>query len=261
MTENSTTLLPFPEVAGRLCLPASGEPVPAVVMLHGFASHADEVGGFYARMAAAFAASGLASFRFTFAGFDTPEEETVQTNLEDMIAEGRAAGTALAAHPRINADRIGLLGFSLGGATAVLAAASDPDRFKALATWSCAAELETSFRRYLGETNFERALAGEEIAVDLGWRHIRLGPDFVRSLVRHRPLERIRDYPNAFLAIAGSEDPLAVYLDRYFKNATGTRKEKLLISGADHIFNILEDPDRIAPTVIERTCDFFTARL
>jgi len=44
------------DIAGTLALPAAEGPVPAVLMLHGYGSSADEVGGMYARLAEALAA-------------------------------------------------------------------------------------------------------------------------------------------------------------------------------------------------------------
>jgi len=46
-----------------------GRAVPAVLLLHGFASSKDEVGNMYAREAKALAEKGIASLRIDFAGF------------------------------------------------------------------------------------------------------------------------------------------------------------------------------------------------
>lgn len=241
--------------------PAAGPAAPAVILLHGFASQADEVGGFYIRLAEQLAAAGIASLRFTFRGFELPPEALVESSVRDMVAETEAAAGALAEHAAIDAQRIGLLGFSLGGAVAVLAAAGNPGRFRSLATWSCGADLERRFRVIAGEQRFERALAGEDVALDLGWRRIRLSGSFFSGMLGCRPEEAIRAWDGPFLAIAGGEDDLSLHLDEYVDAAPGPVKEKLLIPGADHIFNILEDPDRFAPQVIERTVRWFAQTL
>ena len=258
MTSFLTIENPFgDQIPGTLCLPAAKACAPAVLLLHGFASHKDEVGGFFTRLSAGLAHLGIASFRFTFKGFAGPPETLVRTTVDEMIAEAIDAQAALAADSRIEPARTGLLGFSLGGAVAVLAAARQPARFKALATWSCAADLETSFRRTVGTEQFDRALDGEDIRADLGWRKILLSTAFLRSLQQHHPLEHIRQYPGPFLAVAGSDDPLSAYLDPYHNHSAGPVKYKLLIPGADHIFNVLAEPERFAPLVIDRTAVFF----
>lgn len=246
---------------GTITQPDQDAPAPAVLLLHGFASHADEVGGFFVQLAEALAAVGIASLRFTFKGFERPLEERVDSSIPDMLAETAAAADALGAHPEIDAGRLGLLGFSLGGAVAVVAAAGQPERFRSLATWSCAADLENRFRALAGDDVFDRALTGEAVRLDLGWRVIRLGPALFESLVGCRPEEAIRDWDGPFLAIAGSEDPLSAHLDAYHRNAAGEYKEKLLIPGADHIFNVLEAPARFAPDVIEKTMGWFRQNL
>ena len=56
-------------ISATLNMPDSTEPVPAVLLLHGFGSSKDEVGGMYARVATALAQKGIASLRIDFAGF------------------------------------------------------------------------------------------------------------------------------------------------------------------------------------------------
>ena len=56
-------------VAATLSMPDGAGPFPAVLMLHGFGSSRDEVGGMYAAEAAALASAGIASLRIDFRGF------------------------------------------------------------------------------------------------------------------------------------------------------------------------------------------------
>lgn len=259
---NPGTAFPFGKnTTGRLLLPGGDAPAPTVLLLHGFASHADEVGDFYLRLAEALASVGIATLRFTFRNFELSPEERVVSSVPELIAEAEAALDALAAQPQIAAARIGLLGFSLGGAVAVLTVAGRQTQVKSLATWSCAADLERSFRQAVGVEIFDLALAGEEVHLDLGWRKIRMGPTFFRSMVGQRPEEVIGRWPGPFLAIAGSDDPLSGYLDQYVRNAAGSVKEGVLIEGADHIFNVLETPERFVPGVIEKTVAWFKQTL
>ena len=64
-----TTLILDRGLAATLNLPEGATGAPAVLMLHGFGSSRDEVGGMYAREAAALAEKGIASIRLDFAGF------------------------------------------------------------------------------------------------------------------------------------------------------------------------------------------------
>lgn len=256
--------LPFAgNSTGILTLPQSKEKIPAVILLHGFASNKDEVGNFYCLLAHHMAERQIASFRFTFKNFELSEETLVQSSVTKMVAETEAAYSTVSQLSEINQNQIGILGFSLGGAVAVLAAAQHPSQYKALVTWSCAANLAASFQKMAGTSVFQKTLNENEEAatLDFGWRKIILASEFFKDLLHHQPLEKIKNYPNAFLAIAGSADSLSTYLDQYYQNAPGKPKEKLLIDSADHIFNILEEPNRFAPLVIEKTVSWFSTNL
>ena len=113
---------------GQLSLPseiAEAGAVPAMVILHGSGG---EWGGRGARHAAFLARHGIAtlvvdSFAARGLGQDTPYLERLrQANLPDQVADAFAALDALAADPRIDADRIGVMGYSMGGISAFLAA-------------------------------------------------------------------------------------------------------------------------------------------
>ena len=56
-------------IQGILCEPEAESPLPAVLMLHGFASQKDEVGNMYKRLAAALGEQGIASLRIDFRGW------------------------------------------------------------------------------------------------------------------------------------------------------------------------------------------------
>lgn len=56
-------------VVATLAMPASDSAVPAVLMLHGFASVRDEVGEMYKRLAAELGERGIASLRIDFRGW------------------------------------------------------------------------------------------------------------------------------------------------------------------------------------------------
>lgn len=251
----------FRSSTGILTLPSVKGQFPSVILLHGFASHKDEVGNFFKLLSKVLAQNHIASLRFTFQGFDLPENTLVRSTIEDMIVEAQAAYLALSASTNIEEDRVALLGFSLGGAIALLTAARYPSNYKALVTWSCAGDLKSTFHKLMGEAMYEQAISNDEITIDLGWRKIRLAQAFFKSLSNHDTLNAIKAYSNPFFAIAGSEDYLSIYLDRYYQNAPGALKEKLLIPGADHIFNILEDPNRFAPQVIYKTVSWLKTNL
>ena len=248
-------------IVGIFCMPKIEGQVPAVLILHGFASHKDEIGDLFKNLAERIAAHGIASLRIDFRGWGESAGDMADTSIDTLLEDARGGLKHLEQHERIDEKRLGLLGFSLGGATAVLTASEHPNKIKSLATWSSAGELEKDFRRSLGEAAFEKAQREEEVEIDLGWRKVRLKQMFFESLGRYAPTEAIRTYPGAFFNVAGTEDFSAEYLETYNENAGGTTKDKLLIKGADHIFNVLDEDSPFAEQILQATSKWFARTL
>jgi dienelactone hydrolase len=111
------------EIAGHLFLPKGNDKVPAVILMHGS-------GGIYKAMTdywpKQFNAAGIAVLSLdTFAPRgvkSTAEDQTLVPFAADVV-DVFAALKVLASHPRIDAKRIALMGFSRGGTATWRAAA------------------------------------------------------------------------------------------------------------------------------------------
>lgn len=119
-------------IAGHLRIP-SGEACarPGLVFTGPLTGVKEQVTGNYAE---ALAGAGYVTLTFDHRGFGasdgTPRQhEDPAGNLNDL----RHALSSLAAHPKVDADRIGCVGICLGGGYALRCAASDP-RARALVT-------------------------------------------------------------------------------------------------------------------------------
>lgn len=109
--------------AGNLYLPSGAEPLPCVVLCHGFSGTMDRL----AEYAERFAEAGFAALVFDYRSFGESAGEPRQVpDLAGQLDDIRAAVAFTRAHERIDADRIVLWGNSLGGAHMVVAAAGDP---------------------------------------------------------------------------------------------------------------------------------------
>lgn len=104
---------------------APGERAPAMVILHGSGG---EWSGRGARQAAFLAEHGVAALvvdTFTARG-QTRETRYIErlrhANMPDQIADAYAALDLLARHPAVDPARIGVMGYSMGGASALLSA-------------------------------------------------------------------------------------------------------------------------------------------
>ncbi len=110
------------QLQGTLVLPDSVLRSPAVILCHGFGSYDDDLGAF-SRMAEQLVQSSIASLRFSFSGSDPyPDKGTIRPATH-WVADCLAALFFLRAHDKIDRQRIGLLGMSVGGGVVIQAAA------------------------------------------------------------------------------------------------------------------------------------------
>ncbi|EEW25959.1 alpha/beta hydrolase [Rhodobacter ferrooxidans] len=248
-------------IAATLNLPDGVPAAPAVLMLHGFGSSRDEVGGMYAREAAALAAKGVASLRIDFHGFGQSDGDTGATTVPGQLADAEAALAALAATPGVDGQRIGVLGFSLGGGVAMLLASGHPDAVKALATWSSVGDFHADFLEELGQPAFDRAAADGIVGLDLGWRTIALKASFFDTLQHHDLMAALVSYPGPYLSVTGEKDFAATYAPGFLAAAANPMKEAVIVPGGDHIYGVLSEDQSMAEGVIAKTAVWLAGAL
>jgi uncharacterized protein len=134
-------------LAGAVRVPdgvAPGERRPAFIVLHGFGStmNAGNVLG----PCAMFARLGYVTMRFDMPGCGESEGERGLLLCPEQVKATSAALTAVAQNPRIDAQRIAVLGSSFGAAVAVYCGGVDP-RVAAVISASGWGDGESKFRR------------------------------------------------------------------------------------------------------------------
>jgi uncharacterized protein len=248
-------------IAGTLNMPDGVANAPAVLLLHGFGSSKDEVGGMYARVAKALAEKGVGSLRIDFRGFGKSDGDTGATTVDLQVEDAKTALTFLGKTAGVDKARVGALGFSLGGGIAMILAGDVPSDVKALATWSSVGDFHKDFIGVLSQANFDKAAKDGVVGIDLGWRTIVLKKSFFDSLDTHDLNASIGKYPGAYLAIAGSKDFSAAYPEGFSKAAMGTTKEVVIVPEGDHIYGVLGPDQTMADGVISKTAEWFAKAL
>lgn len=94
--------------------------IPGIVLAHGFA------GARYPKMAAHFAGLGYGVLALDFRGYGNSGGERGRVIPRELVSDVRGAVSWLASQPQIDADRMIVVGSSLGGSIAIMAAAEDP---------------------------------------------------------------------------------------------------------------------------------------
>lgn len=169
---------------GIVTLPDQPGPRPTVVVCHGFKGFMEW--GFFPHLADLLAERGFTAIRFNFYGSGMlPGDERVSDlqafrnatfgrDLEDLEAVFAAAGRSIATD-RVDRGRLGLVGHSRGGGTAILAAASPTLRqdLRALVTWSAVSSFDRiglpdqeAWRRR-GEITIVNGRTGQELPIGL----------------------------------------------------------------------------------------------
>ena len=247
-------------IVGILARPEGATNVPAVLMLHGFGSHKDEVGDLFKRLAGPLAKSGIASLRIDFPGWGESAGEMWESSLSVRVAATDTAYRYLRTLRFVDLERIGVLGFSMGGTTARISAARHPNRYKTMVAWASASN-EGGHELTLEER--ESLERDGRVTIDLGWREVTLGPQWFEDSKRYRGrhLELMAQYPGSFLAIGGDEDPIAADLMAFVNAAGGKLKEGMVVGGAGHIFEVLTEDQSKAERVLAKTIDWFLKTL
>ena len=224
-------ILTYPDEA-----PSIGTKFSAVLLLHGFGSDKNEVNFIFQEMASMFEAEDIVSLRIDFCGYGESEGKPGDSSIDTMIADAKSAFDYLCALPYVETASIGIVGFSLGAAIAMLLTKSVPCR--ALALLSPALNLAKDFTVFLGQVVMdELSQCDHFVEVDLSWRKIRIGRKFYDSLFQHNPLIAIKNYEGALFCMAGEKDFSAENADDIYMASPSANKSIEIVSGADHIFS------------------------
>lgn len=253
-----TTIIIAGSVPAILALPrAVGESVPAVLLLHGFGADKHEVGGMYDGLAAWLAAHGIGSLRIDFSGSgDSPAafaDLTVQNQIEDALK----ALDYLRSYRGVDSRRLGVLGFSLGAAIAILVATQRAAEVRSLALWSPVGDIEVDLRESLDAECFEEAKQNGQVSVDLGFRTVTLKQPFFESLHGYDLEAQVATFPGSIFIAYGGRDQLSAYGERYLRAARGDLAELVLVPESDHVFRVLTDEKRDVLAVIDATGSWF----
>jgi alpha-beta hydrolase superfamily lysophospholipase len=115
------------KLEGVLFLPGAVGTFPAMIICHG----AGEFKENYFELCERLAERGVATLAVDMHGHGESEGERFHVNMDEWVADVRAAVEFLSAHPSVGPGRIGAFGLSSGG-TAILEAALVEPRLKAL---------------------------------------------------------------------------------------------------------------------------------
>ena len=251
------------EIPAIMTSPEGKAVVPGVILLHGSASHKNEVGDLYLRLAEQLANNGIASVRIDFAGTgDSPVDYTHYT-LKTAVRDAEVALAFLRSQPQVDDHRIGVVGFSQGGLIAQLLLAQQPG-IKSFVAWSSVASDGIGPFADMFETLYMTAKREGQVEQQFAWRPpLSISYEWFEQVMANQSLSGMAEYTGSVLAIAGSNDTVVppTAATRLIVASGSDVARAVIIKGADHIFNVLDENANQDEQLLEMTTEWFTKAL
>ena len=251
------------EIPAIMTSPEGTAVVPGVILLHGSASHKNEVGDLYLRLAEQLANNGIASIRIDFAGTgDSPVDYTHYT-LKTAVRDAEVALAFLRSQPQVDDHRIGVVGFSQGGLIAQLLLAQQPG-IKSFVAWSSVASDGIGPFADMFETLYMKAKREGQVEQQFAWRPpLTISYEWFEQVMANQSLSGMAEYTGSVLAIAGSNDTVVppTAATRLIVASGSDVARAVIIKGADHIFNVLDENANQDEQLLEMTTEWFAEAL
>ena len=235
------------KIAASVHLPKEeGCKAPAVLLCHGFTGNRIEQRYIFVRLSRQLALFGIASLRFDYRGCGESEGLFKSFTLLDHVDDAKRALEVLENYPGVDADRIGMLGYSLGGCVVAMVAGEYPE-IKSVVLWSPVAFPQKLFYRQRNDLDPSDVLSSSREYIEYdGWA---IGIDFIRSLGQVNPVESLAGYNAPILVCHGLKDSVVdishsqAYIDA--RKRPGLNTESLFLPESGHGYKPLKEDAKL----------------
>ena len=237
--------IPAHTIPAIVTVPDGEGPFAAVVMLHGTGSDKHEAGMGYDYAAPVLAEAGIATIRFDFMGNGESTASYTDYCYTSANIDAKAAADYMAALENVDADKIGVMGWSQGGTNALLAAAAYPETFQAVVTWSGATALDGSTLFAEGfDAAYETAKTNGTYTMTFDWREpLEVGTRWFEEVESTDVLAETAKITVPVVAINGDQDTTVTPDNAVAIRDAAQNGSAWLIDGADHTYNIFTEAD------------------
>jgi esterase/lipase len=236
------------------------ETTAAVLLVHGWAGQMDEVGDIYKQLAAQLAKQGIASLRINIRGESEREASNflMTSTFESRVTDAQT-GLGYLQTNYANA-KFGVVGFSLGGATALKLIGDNPLALNSLVLWSTVGDPGTMFKDLTAEQK-QQVMQDDRVTLPR-WVDVTITKEHYLGYKGYDVLTPLKAYRGAILSIRGSEDYLVPAEREIFAAASATPEFSWTIEGADHILNVYDQPNPgYGEQVVQATVKFMVSHL
>ncbi|NLB78370.1 MAG: alpha/beta hydrolase [Clostridiaceae bacterium] len=249
------------EIPATVCAPTAEGSYPAVVMLHGTGSNREEAGNGYAYAAPVMAAEyGVATIRIDFPGNGESTADYMLYTFDSAVADAATAAAYMAGLDNIDADRIGVMGWSQGGTDALLAAGKHPEVFKSVVTWAGAPDLTSMCT----EEAYAEAKANGFFVMEFEWRDsLNVSLQWCEDVMNTDVLAVFSNFEGPILAISGTADTTVdpEWSNKIVATSNNAGSKAYFIENMDHTFNVFSGDLTALHDAINATGAFFAETL
>lgn len=255
-------------VPATVVVPDGEGPFPAVVINHGHGGGRQENGGL-GRIAKALADKGILSIRMDFPGSGDSKEPFTEGYLSNMISDSNASLDYIKANYKVDADRLGIFGYSMGGRIAVTIGASADNPYKAMALLAPSVDWgQQMMIGFLGgQAEYDRLYA--EASTDKGYaefvtqwgQHQNLSKTWFDEMIASRPLELVGAYKGEMIVLHGDKDMVVPASVAEALVAAYPAATLVVVPEADHGYGFYSDQPEVTALVDGTIADFFARTL
>ncbi|MGX8834291.1 alpha/beta hydrolase family protein [Amedibacillus sp. YH-ame6] len=183
---------------------------PLVLLAHGFMGSRDESGSF-TEVSQNLAKEGIASIRIDFPGCNESEEAFTDYTIDNMLDDVSTSLEYVKKQTTINEDKIGLLGYSMGGRIASLSL--ETMDVNTLVLWAPAASDGLSAGIFMGDEAFltqkiEESKESGKATLELWGEEVVVSHEYLVQMRDTNPTKALHAYKGNALIVTGGVDDL-----------------------------------------------------
>lgn len=246
------------KIPATFVMPENAENVPLVVMTHGFGGNKDEGGGF-TRIADLLSENGIASIRMDFSGCGESETSFQEFSLENNMSDVNACLSYVMDNASIDKERIGIFGYSMGGALAVMLSNQENSPYKAMVLLAPGTQMDDA---RIADTNskIEEAKADGYVKMEWFGNELEVSSAYYEGLLA--AFEEFKVYDNTCdtIVIYGDKDEIVLpeHSEAFAKQMD---VESVKIEGADHGYGFYTDQPEVTQKLQDTTINFLVEKL
>lgn len=242
------------EINGVISLPKGDGNYPLVVMNHGFGGSKEEGIGFVT-ISETLAKNGIAAVRFDFSGCGASVVPFLQFSLKNNISDSNAVLNYVLETESIDKDRLGILGYSMGGRLAIMVTDADDNPYKAMALIAPGAQEDMDILAIMG-CEYEEDIP----VVEFFGNKFRIGKEFLAELPTSNEIMKKVTKKIDSIVFSGTEDVLVT--PETCKTIASKLESKLFtLEGADHGYGFFEVNMDYVNKIVNETVAFFCEKL